>query len=126
MSPTNQATHEGATHMSKLILVALLGAAFAVPALAQQKASDHSAHHPAAAAPAEMTPGEIRKIDKEGRKITIKHAEIKSLDMPPMTMVFQVRDAALLDKVKPGDKVRFAAEKSEAGAYMVTDIQPAK
>jgi Cu(I)/Ag(I) efflux system periplasmic protein CusF len=113
--------------MSKPILTALLVAAFAVPALAQQKADDHSAHHPAAAAsvPADMASGEIRKVDRESKKITIKHGEIKNLDMPPMTMVFQVQDATLLDKVKAGDKVRFAAEKSAGGAYVVTDIRPA-
>ena len=73
----------------------------------------------------DLTDGEIRKVDKETRKITIKHGEIKSLDMPPMTMVFQVRDPALLDKVKPGDKVRFTATKADSG-YVVTEIQAAK
>jgi Cu(I)/Ag(I) efflux system protein CusF len=55
----------------------------------------------------------------------MKHGEIKNLDMPPMTMVFQVRDAAVLDKVKQGDKVKFAAEKLN-GAYVVTSIEPSK
>jgi Cu/Ag efflux protein CusF len=66
---------------------------------------------------ADMTDGEVRKIDKDTKKITLKHAEIKSLDMPPMTMVFQVRDPAMLDAVKPGDKVKFAVEM--AGTTMV-------
>ena len=78
---------------------------------------------PAMALAAEMTDGEVRKVNKETNKITIKHGEIKSLDMPPMTMVFQVKDAGLLDKVKPGDKVRFAAEKSAGGALVVTEIE---
>ena len=60
---------------------------------------------------ADMTDAEVRKVDKENKKITLKHGPIKSLDMPPMTMVFQVNDAALLDKVQPGDKVRFAAQR---------------
>ena len=113
--------------MNKLNLLVLLIAAIALPAMPQQKSDDHAKHHPAAAAAdsAEMTAGEVRKVDKEAKKITIKHAEIKSLDMPPMTMVFQVKDAVLLDNVKAGDKVRFTAEKSTAGAYMVTDIKPA-
>jgi Cu/Ag efflux protein CusF len=75
--------------------------------------------------PADMTDGEIRKIDKAASKITIKHGDIKNLDMPAMTMVFQVRDAALLDKVKTGDVVRFHAE-SQAGTYIVTHIDVAK
>ena len=43
-----------------------------------------------------------------------------------MTMVFQVRDPAMLDKVKPGDKVRFAADKAEGGGYVVTELEAAK
>ena len=73
----------------------------------------------------EMTDGEVRKIDKDTSKITLKHAEIKNLDMPGMTMVFQVKDPAMLDKVKPGDKVKFRAEKAETG-FVVTTIEPAK
>ncbi|MEO7885955.1 MAG: copper-binding protein [Polaromonas sp.] len=73
----------------------------------------------------EMADGEIRKVDKEAKKITIKHGEIKNLDMPGMTMVFQVKDAAMLDTVKAGDRVRFKAE-SAGGAIIVTEIQQAK
>jgi len=72
----------------------------------------------------DMSSGEIRKVDKTASKITIKHGEIKNLDMPPMTMVFQVRDPALLEKAKAGDKVRFIAEQKE-GAIVVTAIEPA-
>lgn len=78
------------------------------------------------AAPAsDMTEAEVRKVDMDNKKITLKHGDIKSLDMPGMTMVFQVKDPAMLDKVKAGDKVRFKAEKSN-GAIVVTEIQPAK
>ena len=72
----------------------------------------------------DMSSGEVRKIDKGAGKITLKHGEIKNLDMPPMTMVFQVRDPALLDKAKPGDKVRFTAEQKD-GAIIITTIEPA-
>ena len=74
---------------------------------------------------AELTEGEIRKVDLDNKKITIKHGTIKNLDMPSMTMVFQVKDPAMVDRVKPGDKVRFTAEKRN-GAIVVTDIQVAK
>jgi len=73
----------------------------------------------------EMTEGVIRKVNKDAGKLTIKHGEIKQLDMPPMTMVFQVKDPAMLDQVKAGDKVRFAVE-SKGGAMTVTRIEPAK
>lgn len=72
----------------------------------------------------ELSSGEVRKVDKAASKITIKHGEIKNLEMPPMTMVFQVRDPALLDKAKVGDKVRFAAEQKE-GALVVTALEAA-
>jgi Cu(I)/Ag(I) efflux system protein CusF len=111
--------------MRSLIISIVLASTLTVPAMAQQKAEDHTAHHPAAAASAaEMAEGEIRKIDKDAKKVTIKHGEIKSLDMPPMTMVFQFKDGAMLDKLKPGDKIRFVAEQSASG-FMVTDIRPA-
>lgn len=73
---------------------------------------------------ADMTDGVIRKIDKSLKKITIKHGEIKNLEMPGMTMVFQVKNAELLDKVQVGDKVKFHAEKQD-GAIVVTDVQVA-
>ena len=71
---------------------------------------------------AQLADGEIRKVDKDAKKITIKHGEIKSLDMPPITMVFRVKEPAMLDAVKPGDKVKFSADKI-GGAYTVTAIE---
>jgi len=72
-----------------------------------------------------MTDGEVKKIDKDAGKITIKHGEIKHMDMPGMTMVFVVKDKALLDAVPVGAKIQFMAT-NENGQMMVTDIQPAK
>lgn len=72
-----------------------------------------------------MTDAEVRKVDKDNQKITLKHGEIKNLDMPGMTMVFNVKDVLMLDKVKAGDKVQFRAE-SDAGKFTVTEIQLAK
>ena len=101
------------------------------PALAQNAAGEHAGHHAsggAAAAPAnaaELSDGEIRRIDKSTGKLTLKHGEIKNLDMPPMTMVFQVKDATWLDTVKVGDKVRFRAEAS-GSAYVVTALEALK
>lgn len=76
-------------------------------------------------AAADLADGEVRKVDKEAGKITLKHGVIKSLDMPGMTMVFQVKDKALLDKVQTGDKVKFQAI-SDNGKLVVTEIQAAK
>ena len=79
----------------------------------------------ATAAFAQSTAGEVRKIDKAQARITLKHDAIKSLDMPPMTMVFRVKDTKMLDAVAVGDKVRFDASKID-GQYVVTAMQPVK
>lgn len=71
-----------------------------------------------------MSHGEVTKIDKAGARVTLKHGEIKHLDMPPMIMVYRVRSPDLLDKVAVGDRVRFAAERVE-GNYTVTAISKA-
>ena len=76
----------------------------------------------AGAQPTDMTDAEVRKVDKDAAKVTLKHGEIKNLDMPPMTMVFHVKDKKVLDTLKTGDKVRFKAV-NEAGKYTVTEIQ---
>jgi Cu(I)/Ag(I) efflux system protein CusF len=69
-----------------------------------------------------MSDGVVRKIDTKNAKITIKHGEIVNLDMPPMSMVFTVKDPTLLDGVAKGDKVKFVAME-EGGKLIVTDIQ---
>jgi Cu(I)/Ag(I) efflux system periplasmic protein CusF len=81
----------------------------------------------AAAAHAQGAPtaGEVTKLDKAAGRITIKHAEIKNLDMPPMTMVFRVREAKLLEGVAVGDRISFTAEKLE-GNFTVTTLARAK
>lgn len=83
----------------------------------------HSAHG-ASAQSAAMADGEIRKVDKDAKKITVRHGPLANLDMPAMTMVFQVKDPAMLDQVKAGDKVKFVAEKV-GGAFTITKIEPA-
>ena len=92
--------------MMKKALAAVLFAA--LPALAQALAD-----------------GEVRKLDKEAMKITLKHGPIRSLDMPAMTMVFQVKDPALLENIKAGDRVKFEAQKL-GGAFTVTRIEGQK
>ncbi|MFO1336166.1 MAG: copper-binding protein [Piscinibacter sp.] len=72
----------------------------------------------------DLTDGEVRKVDKAAGKLTLKHGEIRNLEMPPMTMIFVVKDKALLDRVKAGDKVRFKAV-SEGGRIVITELKPA-
>ncbi len=88
---------------------------------------DHATHGPRVVqAAGEMSEGEVLKIDKENKRITLKHGELKNLGMPAMTMVFRVKDPALLDKVRTGAKVRFTADKTDSGAFVVTAIEPAQ
>ena len=98
----------------KIALIAI-GAALAVFAA---RADDK--HHQNA-----QVDGEVRKVDKDAKKITIKHGPIQNLDMPAMTMVFQVKDPGMLEQVKAGDKVKFEAQKL-GGAFTVTLIESAK
>jgi Cu(I)/Ag(I) efflux system periplasmic protein CusF len=108
----------------------LLFAALAVTASATiAQTTGHAQHHaaPSASVPsgAPMVAAEVRKVDKDARKITLKHGAIKNLDMPAMTMVFQVKDASMLEQVKAGDQVRFAAE-MVGGQYTVVRLEAAR
>lgn len=93
--------------MKRGVLALLI--AVALPAMAQQLAN-----------------GEIRKVDKKAGTITIKHGPIQAIDMPAMTMVFLVKEAGMLDRVKAGDKVKFQAEMAAGGKVTVTQIEPMK
>ena len=109
------------------LLVLGTGSALA-QAPAAAAADSHSSHHPAAAASpapqAELSEGEITRWDPRTLRLTLKHGEIKNLEMPPMTMVFRVEDASVVGDLKPGDKVRFRAEQI-SGAYHVQRIDKA-
>ena len=96
--------------MIRYLFTMLAAFTLALPALGTQ--------HGAAA----LTEGEVRKVDKKAQKITIKHEAIRNLDMPAMTMVFQVKDPALLERVQPGDRVKFEADK-EGSAFIVKQIE---
>jgi Cu/Ag efflux protein CusF len=121
--------------MKVLNRILLSGAVIATSALAlitqaqTMSGHDHHAAAPAAkpAAPkgAEMSEGEVRKVDMARRQITLKHGPLKNLDMPAMTMAFQVTDPAMLDKVKAGDKVRFVAA-NPGGKLTLTDVRLAE
>jgi Cu(I)/Ag(I) efflux system periplasmic protein CusF len=105
--------------------VLMLAVATVLPAAAYSQTAAQPPLQPAQADAPAMTDGEVRRIDKEAKKITLRHGPIQNLNMPPMTMVFQVKDPALLDKVNVGDKVKFSAEKI-TGGYALTNLEAAK
>ena len=70
----------------------------------------------------EFTSGTVKKVDEKAKKVTHVHEELKNLEMPAMTMVFQVADAALMEKLKAGAKVEFVAERVN-GKLTVTQVK---
>lgn len=74
-------------------------------------ANDHASHAsmPDHAAATELTDGLVKKVDKPGGKLTVSHGPLPN-GMPAMTMVFRVKDAVWLDRLKNGDRIRFAAD----------------
>jgi Cu/Ag efflux protein CusF len=90
-------------------------------------AADTASAAPASAATesAAMSSGEVKKVDKDAGKITIKHGPLDNLGMPAMTMVFHVADPAMLEQGKPGDKIAFVAEKQN-GALTVVKMEAAQ
>ncbi|MNQ40307.1 Cation efflux system protein CusF precursor [compost metagenome] len=108
--------------MKNLLIATLLGSALAFPVFAAQPAVPAAA---SAEVAAPLSQGEVRKIDLAGQKITLRHGPIDSVGMPPMTMVFGVRDAALLEGISVGDKVRFQVEQ-QGSQFVVTELQTAE
>ena len=106
-----------------LTIASLVFIGVASPTYATSHAKDPQSVEKRQLAPSQsMTDAEVRKVDKDSQKITLKHGDIKNLGMPGMTMVFEVKDAAMLDNVKAGDKVRFSAENVD-GSIVVTSIE---
>ena len=111
--------------MKKLTSIILVSTLFTMGAASFAASHTAAPVSSASATSLPMADAEIRKIDLENKKVTLKHGEIKNLDMPSMTMVFQVKDTAMLEKVKAGDKVKFTADKVN-GSFTVLSIEVAK
>jgi Cu/Ag efflux protein CusF len=113
--------------LSKLAIATVFAMSSAATAVAQESGhgshgapAGHAAHsgHQSGVA-GQKVDGEVKKVDKEAGKITIRHGELKDLGMPPMTMVFRTKSPAMLDQVKAGDKVKFVAEKANGAITLV-------
>jgi Cu(I)/Ag(I) efflux system periplasmic protein CusF len=102
----------------------LASIAVGLPASAQTPPAKPPTASSSAVSSGDSVEGEVRKVDKDAKKITLKHGPIPNLEMTGMTMVFRVKDPAMLDAVKVGDKVRFKADRIQ-GAITITEIKPA-
>ena len=109
--------------MSSLGMTLLRALPLALALLATGGIAHAQVSPPAAAtAPASAeAEGEVRKVDVEAQKITLRHGPIANLEMPAMTMVFRVSDPTMLQGIKVGDKVRFKADKV-GGQFTVVAI----
>lgn len=104
--------------------LAIFGIVLSAPTAAQTDADriSHPADPKATAAVTPLSDGEVRKVDKGAGKVTIKHGPLQNLDMPAMTMVFRVKDAAMLEQLKEGDKIKFGVDRVN-GTLTVTEVQ---
>jgi Cu/Ag efflux protein CusF len=73
----------------------------------------------------EVVRAQVVKVDAPRGKVTLNHAPIKSIQMEAMTMPFKVKDAAMLQKIKTGDKVRFSVA-VEDDELLITRIEAVK
>lgn len=112
--------------MNAFSKIAFATTVFAAAACASAQDHAHARHEAQSAAQAsataELVDGEVKKIDKDAGKMTLRHGELKNLNMPAMSMVFRVKDPAMLDQVKTGDKVKFAADRVN-GAVTIVELK---
>ncbi len=105
-------------------LMITLGSFTAMTGCAQE---DHSNHDAMAQtdmqATAPLVHGEVKKVDKTAGTVTLAHGAIPNLEMPAMTMSFKIKDAGWLERMQPGDHIRFQAENID-GEFTVTHFEP--
>lgn len=110
--------------MKKITLTALIATALTAPLTMPAQAADHMHMDHSSHGQAALADGVVKKVDKTGGKLTVSHGPLPN-GMPAMTMAFKVKDAAWLDKLKEGDKIRFATETIN-GVMTITQLQAAQ
>jgi Cu/Ag efflux protein CusF len=115
----------GKRYRTRLAVIAAVAAfaAFAWWSLPRPPAEPAGQAQPAGD-PAALTDGVVLSVDRAAKNVTISHGAVRNLGMPPMTMEYQVADPALLERIKPDDKVRFRVD-SVGGAFIVMNMEPA-
>ena len=99
--------------------IALAATGFSAPGIAATDHDGHGAMHAPSVAETPLTEGLVKKVDKAAGKVTISHGPLVNLGMPGMTMAFRVKEAAWLDKMKEGQKIRFAADEVNGALIVV-------
>ncbi len=69
-----------------------------------------------------LSEGTVKKIDAATQRVMLAHGPIANIGMGPMTMMFKVKEPALLKTLKEGDKVRFRVEEI-GGDYTIVHIE---
>ena len=108
--------------MKKLLIACLLGSSLS---LGVQASDEHASHQAAVESATDLNQGEVRKVDVENRKLTLRHGPIAVMAMPPMTMVFSVVEGVSLQGLTVGDKVEFVVEQRN-GEFVITGLQKAQ
>jgi len=108
--------------MKTLLFAAALAVGAIAPAYAQH--AGHGSGKPTAAAAGELADGEVRRIDKARGTVLLRHGEIRSVNMGPMTMSFKLKDASMADQLQVGDRIKFTAEQ-KGEELIVTSIRKA-
>ena len=112
--------------MKTIAMLILTTALASGPAVGQAPPADSPSQQPGIeASTAGFSSAEVRRIDKDAQKVTLRHGPIANLGMGDMQMVFRVTDPQMLEGLKPGDKIRFKADKV-GGQYTVTEMEMAR
>lgn len=108
----------------RIINFALAALVLSSPVLAQgaTEATAPAPRQVATTETADFSDAEVRRVDKDAQKITLRHGPIPNLDMGDMTMVFRVVEPRWLDELKVGNKIRFKADKV-GGLYTITNVE---
>lgn len=100
--------------MKKLLIASVaLGAIVAAPAFAGDDMAGMNMSRPSASTASSntaLTDAEVRKVDSATGMVTLKHGALTNVGMPPMTMTFKAKDAAMVKQVHEGDKVKVRVE----------------
>ena len=109
--------------MKALTVATLLAAGVAFVQAGETKGAEpRASKSDKAPAASHKTVGVVKKIDPKADSVTLAHEPVKSLSWPSMTMAFQVRDKAMLDRFAEGKKVEVEFQQ-QGKDYVITSVK---